>query len=54
MGVSGREGASRWFFGAEAAGEAAKRRRAGKRRLAAERWLVARAEADGEPKLAVK
>jgi hypothetical protein len=34
--------------------EVAKRRLARKRRLAAERWLVARAGADGEPKLAVK
>jgi hypothetical protein len=34
--------------------EVAKYRLAGKRRLAAEQWLVARAEAGGEPKLAVK
>ena len=34
--------------------EVAKRRLAWKRRLAAEPWLVARAGADGEPKLAVK
>ena len=57
MGASGREGASRWFCGVEAAlvEEVAKRRLARKRRLAAERWLVARAGADdGEPKLAVK
>ena len=57
MGASGREGASRWFCGLEAAlvEEVAKRRLARKRRLAAERWLVARAGADdGEPKLAVK
>ena len=57
MGASGREGASRWFCGVEAAlvEEVAKRRLARKRRLAAERWPVARAGADdGEPKLAVK
>ena len=53
----GREDASRWFCGVVAAlvEEVAKRRLARKRRLAAERWLVARAGADdGEPKLAVK
>ena len=56
VGASGRESASRWFCGVEAAlvEEVAKRRLARKRRLAAERWLVARAGADGEPKLAVK
>ncbi len=56
MRASGREGTSRWFCGVEAAlvEEVAKRRLARKRRLAAERWLVARAGADGEPKLAVK
>ncbi len=45
------------FFGVEAAlvEEVAKRRLVRKRRLAAERWPVARAGADdGEPKLAVK
>ena len=49
VGEGGR--ASRSFFRVEAAlvEEVAKRRFAGKRRLAAERWLVARAEADGEP-----
>ncbi len=53
-----REGgrASRSFFGVEAAlvEEVAKRRLARKLRLAAERRLVARAEADGEPNRAVK
>jgi hypothetical protein len=51
VGASGREGASRWFCGVGAAlvEEVAKRRLARKRRLAAERWLVARAGADGEP-----
>ena len=43
--------ASRSFFGVE---EVAKRRLARKPRLAAERRLVARAEADGEPNRAVK
>ena len=48
--------ASRWFCRVEAAlvEEVAKRRLARKCRLAAERWLVAREEADGEPKLAEK
>ena len=48
--------ASRSFFGVEAAlvEEVAKRRLARKLRLAAERRLVARAEADGEPNRAVK
>ena len=48
--------ALRSFFGVEAAlvEEVAKRRLAGKLRLAAERRLVARAEADGEPNRAVK
>ena len=56
MGALGSESASRWFCGVEAelVEEVAKRRLARKRRLAAERWLVARAGADGEPKLAVK
>ena len=51
--------ASRSFFGVEAAlvdevASVAKRRLARKPRLAAERRLVARAEADGEPNRAVK
>ena len=48
--------ASRSFFGVEAASveEVEKRRLARKLRLAAERRLVARAEADGEPNRAVK
>ena len=57
VGEGGR--ASRSFFGVEAAlvEEVAKRRLARTRRklwLAAERRLVARAEADGEPNRAVK
>ena len=54
VGEGGR--ASRSFFGVEAAlvEEVAKRRLARKPRLAAERRLVARAEADGEPNRAVK
>ncbi len=55
MGGSGREGASRWFFGVWAAlVEEVAKRFAGKPRLGLLRSLVARAEADGEPKLAVK
>ena len=52
----GKEGASRPFFGVEAAlvEEVAKRRLARRPLLAAERMLVARAEADGEPNRAVK
>ena len=55
-GSVGKEGASRSFFGVDAAlvEEVAKRRLARKPRLAAERRLVARAEADGEPNRAVK
>ena len=54
VGEGGRASGS--FFGVEAAlvEEVAKRRLARKLRLAAERRLVARTEADGEPNRAVK